>query len=251
MTEKTKARTEILKSLPIDKRLEIESLLSSNEDIISEYEIAILNKRRLKKTRGEEKSKDLTWEQLEDVPELSGEDRSTLNNFLKAKLDDLDTLPTGRMVTELIQAIVQYEPLRIRLKQISEGGSLRMRFVQAPMPDDEAPMRRLLQFALEELEDEGVEILVAEDGQEALEMIAEEQPDLILLDVMMPRMNGFDVCTNVRSELGMNDVVIILLTAKGQEADRMKGEEVGANYYITKPFDPDKLRKTAAEILGL
>jgi two-component system, OmpR family, alkaline phosphatase synthesis response regulator PhoP len=117
--------------------------------------------------------------------------------------------------------------------------------------DDEASMRRLLQFALEDLEDDGVELLMAEDGQEALELIAEEQPDLIILDVMMPKMNGFEVCENVRTKLGMSAVSIILLTAKGQEADRIRGEEVGADLYITKPFDPDNLRATASAILGL
>lgn len=117
--------------------------------------------------------------------------------------------------------------------------------------DDEASMRRLLMFALEDLEDEGVELLVTEDGGEALEVIEEEKPELIILDVMMPVMTGFEVCEKVRQELGMAGVSIILLTAKGQEADRIRGEEVGANLYITKPFDPDSLRETAAEILGL
>lgn len=117
--------------------------------------------------------------------------------------------------------------------------------------DDEAPMRRLLQQSLEDLEDEGVEFLIAEDGEAALALIEAERPDLILLDVMMPKINGFDVCRTVRSELKMEDVTIILLTAKGQAADRQRGEEVGANLYMTKPFDPDELLETASEILGV
>ena len=117
--------------------------------------------------------------------------------------------------------------------------------------DDEAPIRRLLWQSLEDLEDEGVELMDAEDGQAALALIESERPKLVILDVMMPKMNGFEVCENIKHELGMTDVTIILLTAKGQEVDRKRGQEVGADYYLTKPFDPDDLLERAAEILGL
>ena len=116
--------------------------------------------------------------------------------------------------------------------------------------DDEAPMRRLLQLTLEDLEDKGVEILVAEDGQAALELIQEERPDLVLLDIMMPELNGFDVCDTIKNKLGLSGVSVILLTAKGQAVDRMRGEAVGADLYFTKPFDPDELRNTASQLLG-
>lgn len=119
------------------------------------------------------------------------------------------------------------------------------------MVDDEAPIRRLLQMTLEDFEDEGVELLVAENGKDALEMIIAEEPDLVFLDVMMPGMNGFEVCDTVKHKLGLTNVSIILLTAKGQEIDRTKGVEVGADLYITKPFDPDELIETAAKILKL
>lgn len=117
--------------------------------------------------------------------------------------------------------------------------------------DDEAPIRRLLQQSLEDLEDEGVELLLAEDGEAALELIEAERPALVLLDVMLPKMNGFDVCETVKHQLGMQDVTVILLTAKGQEVDRQRGEAAGADLYITKPFDPDELLDKAAEILGV
>jgi len=116
--------------------------------------------------------------------------------------------------------------------------------------DDEAHIRLLIAQALEELEDEGVEILTAENGEEALEIIRSEQPRLVFLDVMMPKMNGFDVCRRVKTELGMRDVYVIMLTAKGQEYDKHRGEEVGANLYMTKPFDPDELLARAREVLG-
>ena len=117
--------------------------------------------------------------------------------------------------------------------------------------DDEAPIRRLLMLTLEDLEDEGIEILVAEDGHKALELIKEENPALVLLDVMMPGVNGFEVCDTIKNKLGMAEVIVILLTAKGQEVDRRRGEEVGANQYITKPFDPDDLFTQVVSLLGL
>ena len=116
--------------------------------------------------------------------------------------------------------------------------------------DDEAHIRLLIEQALEELEDEGAEILTAENGEEALQIIRGQKPNLVLLDVMLPKMNGFDVCQRVKTELGMQDVYVIMLTAKGQEYDKHRGEEVGANLYMTKPFDPDELLARAREALG-
>ncbi len=117
--------------------------------------------------------------------------------------------------------------------------------------DDEPHLRTLIQQSLEELEFEGVELFTASNGDEALEMIREEQPNLVFLDVMMPKKNGFDVCNAVKNELGMSHIHIILLTAKGQEFDRQRGNEVGADRYMTKPFDPDALVAEARSILGL
>ena len=90
--------------------------------------------------------------------------------------------------------------------------------------DDEPHLRTLIQQTLEELEDEGVELLTATNGEEALETIRSEQPNLVFLDVMMPKKNGFDVCNAVKNELGMEHIHIVLLTAKGQEFDRQRGQ---------------------------
>lgn len=117
--------------------------------------------------------------------------------------------------------------------------------------DDEAYIRMLIEQTLEELEDEGVEFLTAENGEIALEIIQEENPQLVFLDVMMPKMNGMEVCRRVKKELGMDKVFIVLLTAKGQEADRQKGLDVGADVYMTKPFDPEVLLTRAKEVLGI
>ena len=117
--------------------------------------------------------------------------------------------------------------------------------------DDEAHIRLLIEQALEDLEDEGVELLQASNGEEALAVIQAERPRLVFLDVMMPKMNGFDVCHAVKHELGLSDVYIIMLTAKGQEYDKQKGADLGADAYMTKPFDPDELLETAGQVLGL
>lgn len=117
--------------------------------------------------------------------------------------------------------------------------------------DDEPHLRTLIQQTLEELEDDGVDLLTASNGEEALETIRQEEPNLVFLDVMMPKKNGFDVCHAVKNELGLNHIHIILLTAKGQEFDRQRGQEVGADLYMTKPFDPDALIAKARSVLGL
>ena len=116
--------------------------------------------------------------------------------------------------------------------------------------DDEAHIRMLIEQTLEELEDEGVNFLMAENGEQALELIQSENPHLVFLDVMMPKMNGMEVCRRVKKELSI-DVYIVLLTAKGQELDRLKGQEVGADLYMTKPFDPEVILAKAREVLEL
>ena len=117
--------------------------------------------------------------------------------------------------------------------------------------DDEAHITQLIEQTLEDLEDEGVQLLIATNGEEALEIIEKEKPQLVFLDVMMPKVNGFEVCNTVKNEWKITDIYIIMLTAKGQELDKEKGREVGADMYITKPFDPDALYDKAVEILGV
>ncbi|GBF33087.1 two-component response regulator [Desulfocucumis palustris] len=117
--------------------------------------------------------------------------------------------------------------------------------------DDEPHIRILLEQTLEELEDEGVELLKADNGEAALDIIRNEKPELVFLDVMMPKMNGFEVCGTVKKEPGISDIFIIMLTAKGQEYDKQKGGEAGADIYMTKPFNPDEIIEKAKEILGL
>lgn len=117
--------------------------------------------------------------------------------------------------------------------------------------DDEPNILILMEQALEKLEDEdGVELLTAKNGIEALEIIKSQKPNLVFLDVMMPKMNGLEVCQTVKQELGMQDVYIIMLTAKGQEFDKQSGMASGADLYMTKPFRPKEVLKKSREVLG-
>lgn len=110
--------------------------------------------------------------------------------------------------------------------------------------DDEQHIRLLIEQALEELVDEGVDLYTAADGEEALGVVEAQRPQLVFLDVMMPRRNGFEVARAIREELGMDDTRIVMLTAKGQAYDREQGLAAGADRYLTKPFDPDELIRT-------
>ncbi|MBF0179347.1 MAG: response regulator [Magnetococcales bacterium] len=116
--------------------------------------------------------------------------------------------------------------------------------------DDEVHIRSLLEQTLEELQEErDFEILTAANGGDGLATIQRERPKLVFLDVMMPIMNGYDVCSAIRADATLNDTKVVMLTAKGQEADRQRGLEVGVNHFMTKPFDPDEILKLAATIL--
>jgi two-component system alkaline phosphatase synthesis response regulator PhoP len=117
--------------------------------------------------------------------------------------------------------------------------------------DDEPHLRRLIQQALEDLEDDGVELFTASDGEEALETIEAEKPDLVFLDVMMPKKSGYDVCQAVKNSPLTKSIYVILLTAKGQQVDHKRGEEVGADLYITKPFRPAELLQKARQVLQM
>lgn len=118
--------------------------------------------------------------------------------------------------------------------------------------DDEVHIRALIEQSLEDLEDDhGVEIYTAENGEEGLAIVRREGTCVVFLDVMMPKMNGYDVCEAILKDPELEGTKVILLTAKGQEVDRERGMSAGAYDYITKPFDPDELVDKAREILGI
>ena len=117
--------------------------------------------------------------------------------------------------------------------------------------DDEPFIRALLEETLEDFEDKGVKLLAAGNGIEGWQSIQQEHPDLVFLDVMMPKMSGYEVCQRTKQDTELSDVYVIMLTAKGQEIDRERGEQSGADEYVTKPFDPDYVIERTQTVLGI
>ncbi|MEK6665000.1 MAG: response regulator [candidate division NC10 bacterium] len=112
--------------------------------------------------------------------------------------------------------------------------------------DDEPPIVELVRFTLE---DEHVRVLEAGDGLEALEVAFAERPDLIFLDVQLPRLNGFEVCRRLRLEPGLEKTRIVMLTAASQAQDLARGRAAGADLYLTKPFSPLRLLTLVSSLL--
>ncbi len=96
---------------------------------------------------------------------------------------------------------------------------------------------------------EGYEAIIATDGVEGLEKARQTKPHLMLLDIMMPKMSGLDVCKELKAGGATKGIFVIILTARGEEADELQGREVGADEFITKPFSPRKVRTRLHEIL--
>jgi two-component system phosphate regulon response regulator PhoB len=121
------------------------------------------------------------------------------------------------------------------------GGALRQSAPKKPLilvAEDEAPLMTLLRYNLEK---EGYRALEAHDGDEALMLAAEDTPDLVLLDWMLPKVSGIEVCRRLRGRAETRNVPIIMLTARGEETDRVRGLDTGADDYITKPFSMTEL----------
>ena len=113
--------------------------------------------------------------------------------------------------------------------------------------DDEPNIVRSLDFVLKK---EGYDVSIAEDGDQALTMIRGSKPNLLILDVMMPKKNGYGVCREVKSDPALRDIYVLILTAKGQEADLEQGLAQGADEFITKPFSPMMIAARVKELLG-
>ena len=113
--------------------------------------------------------------------------------------------------------------------------------------DDEPNIVLSLEFLMKQA---GFQVRTASDGEAALAAVAAEQPDLVLLDVMMPRKNGYEVCQAIRANPDWNKVRIIMLTAKGREVEREKGLALGADDYITKPFSTQEVVERVRELLA-
>ena len=112
--------------------------------------------------------------------------------------------------------------------------------------DDEVQLLTMVQMRLEA---NGYEVITASDGQEGLEKAKNENPDLIMMDVMMPKMDGYKVCGLLKNDTRYSKIPIILFTARAQQDDQQVGKEAGADAYITKPFDPPVLLAKIEELL--
>ena len=113
---------------------------------------------------------------------------------------------------------------------------------------DDDPNVRLLVSAT--LRSEEYELIEASTGEETLALARSDHPDLVLLDIAMPRIDGFEVCKNLKSDPETKDIRVLMLTARTQDAERRRGNEVGADGYFTKPFSPLALLRKIGEILG-
>ena len=113
--------------------------------------------------------------------------------------------------------------------------------------DDEIYIVHILDFSLGM---EGYEVVTALDGEQALEKLKVEKPDLIVLDIMMPKLDGYEVCKAIKSDPVTRQIPVILLSAKGRNVDQKMGFDVGADDYITKPFSPRKLVERINQLLG-
>ena len=113
--------------------------------------------------------------------------------------------------------------------------------------DDEAQLTEMVQMRLEAA---GYEVVIARNGQEGLEKAKNIEPDLILCDVMMPKMDGYKVCGLLKNDPRYSKIPLILFTARAQQDDQDVGDEVGADAYITKPFEPPVLLAKIEELLG-
>lgn len=114
--------------------------------------------------------------------------------------------------------------------------------------DDESNIRNVLEFSLQA---EGLDVIEAVSGDEALQLAAAEMPDLVILDVMMPGVGGVEVCRRLKADLRTARIPVILLTARSRGEDRKEGLAAGAQRYITKPFSPHKVVAVVRELLGV
>ncbi|MFA5164896.1 MAG: response regulator [Candidatus Omnitrophota bacterium] len=113
--------------------------------------------------------------------------------------------------------------------------------------DDEEDVLRTVGFRLQA---SGYEVVTASDGMEGLEKAHSEKPDLVILDLMLPKMDGYKVCAFLKKDTRYKDIPIIMFTAKGGDLDKKLGLEVGADAYVMKPFEPPELVKTVEELLA-
>ena len=108
-----------------------------------------------------------------------------------------------------------------------------------------------LRFAADSLREAGFDVSLARDGEEAIETVSNSRPDVVVLDIILPKKNGFQVCRELKTNEGTRDVRIVLLSSKSQEADRFWGQRQGADAYLTKPVEPNELLAIVSAVAQL
>ncbi|HUV37641.1 MAG TPA: response regulator [Patescibacteria group bacterium] len=114
--------------------------------------------------------------------------------------------------------------------------------------DDEVNITQILEFSIGS---EGYEVITAQNGEDAVDKARREQPDLIILDIMMPKIDGYEACRILKANPLTKNIPVVLLTAKGRDIDKRLGYEVGATDYIIKPFSPNKLVDRIHQLLSV
>ncbi len=126
-----------------------------------------------------------------------------------------------------------------------QDGGVQGRSLRALVVDDSAPVRELV---VVNLELEGFEVRSAADGQAGVEVAAAWRPDVITMDVVMPRLDGFGALARLRDDPGTSGIPVVIVTGRAQAADRLRGEELGADAYLTKPFEPNDLVTVVSDL---
>jgi DNA-binding response OmpR family regulator len=132
-------------------------------------------------------------------------------------------------------------------QDVNRTEQLRNKMAKILIAEDEPDIRELITFTLKYA---GHEVVVTSNGEEALEKIAIEKPDLVLLDVRMPRLSGYETCRQIKADPNLSKIPVVFLSAKGQESEVNTGMEAGAVEYILKPFSPDELMERVGIILN-
>ena len=115
------------------------------------------------------------------------------------------------------------------------------------LADDDAEIRSLVRYSIEDLD---CTIIEAEDGEQALEMLLVDRPTLVVLDVMMPGLTGWEICKYIRAREGYDDILILMLTAVGEEVNELTAPLYGADHHLDKPFDMDEMKRVVIDLLS-
>jgi CheY-like chemotaxis protein len=169
------------------------------------------------------------------------------NGYAMGSSGSAARVPVGLLLFLRAVSLQQIICCCLMIEYEHQGSYRRFGMPRILIVDDEPNIVLALELLMKR---EGYEILTVDDGQKVFEVVREFNPDLILLDIMMPKMDGYEVCQRIRADASLKDISIIMLTAKGREVEKEKGLALGADYYITKPFSTREVIMKVKEILA-